>query len=188
MTTDIVDNDSTNIVVSNVTVNEDAGFAVFSVSLTKASATATNFSLSLANGTATQPSDYSNALEVSTDGGTTWTSASAASIAANSTATVLVRTPIATDNITESSESFTLTATVNSGTTSNLSAFGIATIIDNDTPPVLDLNRTATAGNDYTTTFTEKGASVSIGNNVSITDAENSNIINATITHYQCPS
>ena len=126
--------------VGNVTVNEAGGFAVFSVSLSNPSSTATTVSLALANG-ATNPAtgagvDYGAAgatnLQVSTDNGATWTNATTATIAAN-TSSVLVRTPIIADAVAnEANETFTLTATRTAGTTANASALGTGTIIEQD--------------------------------------------------------
>ncbi len=129
------DNDTPTLSVSSPTVAESAGFAVFTVSLSNPSAFATSVSLALANGTATSPSDYTTAMQVSTDGGATWTAATTATIAAGQTS-VLVRTPVINDILVESNETFNLTATRTSGTTTNASATGIATITDNDHAPV----------------------------------------------------
>ncbi|WP_425584668.1 Calx-beta domain-containing protein, partial [Viridibacterium curvum] len=120
------DDDIPTLAVSSPTVLENAGFAQFTVSLTNPTTTATTVSLALANGTATGTgTDYGSGtatnLQVSTDGGTTWTNATSATIAAGSTS-VLVRTPITEDAIAESAENFTLTATRTAGTTSNASA------------------------------------------------------------------
>ncbi len=70
-------------------------------------------------------------LQISTDGGTTWNDATTATITAGTTS-VLVRTPITDDALSEAIESFTLTATRTTGTTTNLSATGTATIADDD--------------------------------------------------------
>ena len=99
-----------------------------------------SFNLALANGTALGGgTDYGTGgagnLEVSTDGGTTWTDAASATIAAGSTS-VLVRTPIVERRARrEAAETFTLTATRTAGTTTNASAAGTATITDNDATP-----------------------------------------------------
>jgi hypothetical protein len=72
-------------------------------------------------------------LQVSTDGGVTWTDATSVTFAPGTTS-VLVRTPITNDRLDEKVETFTLTATRTEGTTTNLSVLGTATIIDNDAP------------------------------------------------------
>ncbi|MBK7648755.1 MAG: hypothetical protein IPJ12_16785 [Betaproteobacteria bacterium] len=63
----------------------------------------------------------------------TWTPANSATFAAGVTS-VLARTPIVDDNLAESAETFTLTATTTAGATANPSAVGTASITDNDTP------------------------------------------------------
>ena len=127
------DDDRPTLTVSNPTVAETAGFAVFTLNLSNPSAQPTTVSLSLANGSASSPSDYTTALQVSTDGGTTWNPATSATFAPGATS-VLVRTPIVDDNLAEVTENFTLTATTTAGVTTNPSAQGTATITDNDTP------------------------------------------------------
>jgi hypothetical protein len=96
------------------------------------------------------------------------------------------------DALTEGAESFTITvASASGGNFENLIVSGTAgsvttSITDNDTPPVIDLdanNSSGATGANYTTTFTENGAAVSIADtDVSITDVESSNIVSATIT------
>ncbi len=149
------DNDTPTISVGNVTVTEGTdAFAIFTVSLSNASATPVSVNLALANGSALGGGvDYGASLEVSTNGGTTWTTASAATIAAGSTS-VLVRTPIVNDAINEASETFTLTATRTAGTTTNASAVGTATIVDNDPQPSFAINDVTVNEAAGTMTFT----------------------------------
>ena len=149
----ILDNDTPTLSVNNITVPESGGYAVFTVSLSNPSSIATTVSLGLTNGTATAPADYTTALEVSTDGGTTWTAATSATIPAGSTS-VLVRTPVINDTIDENDETFTLTATTTAGTTSNPSATGTATITDNDAAPTLSVNDVTVNESAGTMTFT----------------------------------
>jgi VCBS repeat-containing protein len=135
------DNDTPTLAVSSLTVSDQSpGFAVFVVSLSNPSTTATTVSLALANGNATGGGvDYGAAgptnLQVSTNNGATWSNATSATIAAL-TSYVLVRTPIVADSLVEPSETFTLTATRTAGTTTNASAVGTATITDADNSPV----------------------------------------------------
>jgi hypothetical protein len=126
--------------VSSPSVLESAGYAVFTVSLSNTSSVATTLALALAAGTATGGgTDYASTLQVSTDGGTSWATASSVTIASG-VSSVLVRTVITNDTLHEDNETFSLTATVSSGTTTNSSATGIASIIDNDvTAPTLTL-------------------------------------------------
>jgi VCBS repeat-containing protein len=153
VTTAITDNDAAPaIAVSSQSVAEAGGFAVFTVSLSNPSSTATTVSLVLADGTATG-ADYGASLEVSTNGGTTWTTASSATFAAGATS-LLVRTPITSDVLDETDETFTLTATRTAGTTSNTSAVGTTTITDDDATPSLVINDVTVNETAGTATFT----------------------------------
>ncbi|MBI5897988.1 MAG: type I secretion C-terminal target domain-containing protein, partial [Rhodocyclales bacterium] len=124
--------------VSNISVTEGANtHAVFEVRLSEASPYTTKIGLALTAGTATAGSDYTATLEVSTDNGRTWTAADptnpSVTLAAGSTS-VLVRNPIlddATNN--EAAQTFTLSATRLWGVTSNASATGTATIMEDAT-------------------------------------------------------
>ncbi len=123
-TATITDNDPT-MSIAPISVNEDAGYAQFEVKLSHGSPSATTVSLALGNGTATGGgvdfgSTTATNLQVSTDGGRTWTNATSATFAAGSTS-VLVRTPIVNDTVYEGNENFTLTATRTAGTTANTS-------------------------------------------------------------------
>jgi uncharacterized protein YegL len=179
----IIDNDTPvtpTLSVSNPTVAEAAGFAVFTVSLSNTSATATTFNLALANGTATgSGTDYGSGtatnLQISTDGGTTWTNATAATIAAGQTS-VQVRTPITQDTLDEVNETFTLTATRTAGTTTNASAVGTATITDDDATPTISINDVSVNESAGTASFTvtlsaASGQTVSVGYNTSNVEA-----------------
>ncbi|MGB8168786.1 MAG: Calx-beta domain-containing protein, partial [Chthoniobacteraceae bacterium] len=145
--------------VSDVSATEGTdAYAVFTVSLSNVSGSATSFTLALANGTALGGgTDYGTGgagnLQVSTDGGTTWADATAATIAAGSTS-VLVRTPIVNDALDEANETFTLTATRTAGNTSNASAVGTGTIVDNDPTPSLTINDVTVNEAAGTATFT----------------------------------
>ncbi|MFZ6820128.1 Calx-beta domain-containing protein, partial [Undibacterium sp. Ji22W] len=152
------DNDTPSLNVSNVTVAEDGGFAQFTVSLSNASNTPTSVNLALAGGNASgSGADYgslgANNLQVSIDGGNTWSNASTATIAAGSTS-VLVRTPITDDLIDEANETFQLTAIRTSGTTTNSSAVGTATIIDNEGAPSISINNVVVNEDAGVMTFT----------------------------------
>ncbi len=127
------DNDQPTLTISNPTVAENGGHAVFTLNLSNPSALPTTVSLALSNGTASNPADYTSGLEVSTDGGVTWTPATSATFAPGVTS-VQARTPIVDDNLAETTETFTLTATTTAGVTANPSAVGNASITDNDTP------------------------------------------------------
>ena len=143
----ITDNDTPTFSVSNVSVSDQTnGFAQFIVSLSNPSSVGTVFSLALASSGASPATglgvDYgavgATNIQVSTDNGVTWTNATAATIAANSTY-VLVRTPITQDALTETSETFTLAATLTAGTatgaTTATTAVGTGTITDVNNAP-----------------------------------------------------
>ncbi|MDP3608640.1 MAG: Calx-beta domain-containing protein, partial [Methylophilus sp.] len=160
-TATIIDNEvAPTISVDNVSISEDGGFAVFTVSQSGVSSTNTNFFLGLNNGSATLGQDYTNAIQISTDGGASWTTASNGSIAAGNTS-VLVRVPVINDTVNEPNETFTLTANVTSGNTSNASATGTATIIDNDAVPTVSTVSAAsvTEGGNLVHTVTLSNAS-----------------------------
>ena len=75
----------------------------------------TEVSLTLKNGTATLGTDTGSPIEVSTDGGTTWTPVTpgsdgkfTATVPAGSENGVKVRVPTVTDTVTEQDETLTL--------------------------------------------------------------------------------
>ncbi|MFJ3484682.1 immunoglobulin-like domain-containing protein [Pseudomonas sp. NPDC090202] len=75
----------------------------------------------------------------------------------------------------------TINVVVNDGTDNSNTASTVITVAQN-AAPVIDLDST-TSGNNYTTTFTEKGAAVSIAEaGVKITDTDNSTISKVTVT------
>jgi Mg-chelatase subunit ChlD len=126
--------------ITNVSVPEGGGFAVFTVSLSQVTSSAVGFGLALSatsgTGIATgSGTDFGavggSNLQISTSASGPWSNATSASIPAGST-TVYVRTPIVQDLLVEGDETFTLTATRTSGTTSNATAIGTATIIDDE--------------------------------------------------------
>ncbi|MDZ4097988.1 MAG: Calx-beta domain-containing protein, partial [Methylophilaceae bacterium] len=153
-TATIIDNEvAPTILVGNVSVEEGAGYAVFTVTQSGASSTSTNFWVGLTNGTATLGSDYGSAVQISNDGGATWTTTTNGSIPAGST-NVLVRVPITDDTIDELDETFSLSVNVTSGNTSNATATATATIIDNDPTPSLVINDVSVNEAAGTATFT----------------------------------
>lgn len=148
--------------VNQLTVDEGAGHAVFTIQLTRASDTPTTLNLTLADGTATGGAiDYGAVgptnLQVSLDNGVTWVDATSVTIPAGTTS-VLVRTPITDDTIRESNETFTLTATVVSGDVNLTQPTGVATIVDNgDTlPSFVPINDVVVNEGAGTATFTVK--------------------------------
>ncbi|MDD2684802.1 MAG: VCBS domain-containing protein [Gallionella sp.] len=117
--------------VSNISVTEGVSpYAVFSVGLSKVSSGPVGVTLMLTDGTATSfAGDFATTIEVSTDGGKTWTASTNATIPAGATA-ILARTLLTSDLIAEAVENFTMTATRTSGQTANASAVGTATVSD----------------------------------------------------------
>ena len=177
------DNDTPSLAVSSLTVSDQsAGFATFVVSLSNPSASATSFSLALTNGTATGGgTDYGTGavatnIQWSNNNGATWingTATTIATIAANQTF-VLVRTPITQDVITETSETFTLTATRTAGTTSNTSAVGTATITDvNNAPDAINDAPTSNLQEDTANTVLAGNAILGGSGNVADADPNN---------------
>ncbi|MEK6663613.1 MAG: Calx-beta domain-containing protein, partial [Pseudomonadota bacterium] len=147
VTTSITDNDVPTLSVSNPTVVE-GNIAVFTVSLNQVSPTNVVFTPSLSNSTATLGTDTaaSSTLEVSTDGGGTWsTVVGNVTITAGDTS-VQLRLATTDDRLAEGSEAFRLTATVTSGNTGNASAFGDATITDEAVPGAEDTALVSIAG------------------------------------------
>ncbi|TFH70252.1 hypothetical protein E3V39_15360, partial [Gammaproteobacteria bacterium LSUCC0112] len=150
------DNDTPTLSVSSPTVAEGAN-AVFTVSLSKASTTAVSFTPSLSSGTATIGTDTpaANTLEVSTDGGTTWTTVSGAVTIAAGQTSVQLRVATIDDTIHESAETFSLSTGTITGTVTNTgAASGTATITDNDTAPSLAINDVTVNEAAGTATFT----------------------------------
>lgn len=137
-----LDDDTPRLSIDSPTVVENlaGGHAVFTLTLSNPSTVATTVGLALTDGTASGLGvDYGstgpNNLQVSTDGGTTWTDATTATFAPNTT-TLLVRTPLNNDKAIEVSEAFTLTATTTAGTTASPSASGTGNIADDDVAPI----------------------------------------------------
>ncbi|MCE0557802.1 retention module-containing protein, partial [Motilimonas sp. E26] len=142
VTTDIIDNDETSLVVNaglnanNIDVLEGEQ-ATFAVNVGKA-AVGSVLTLLLADGTA-DGSDYEAIYEVSLDDGQTWAVSNGQVVLTNGgDQTVLVRTQTIDDAIKELPETYSLNAELVSGT-NTLSASGTATITDDSvvTPPTL---------------------------------------------------
>ncbi|GAA0682052.1 hypothetical protein GCM10009104_03560 [Marinobacterium maritimum] len=149
-----LDDDRPVISINNTSVIE-GGVAQFKVELSNPSTEDITFTPSLAGVSATLGSDThaANTLEVSTDGGTTWTTVvSDVTIAAGETS-LLLRLGTSDDTEIEVAETFTLSTGTVSGTVANAEGVtGTATIGDNDaanTPPELaDTNLTLTVAED----------------------------------------
>ncbi|MFM8334869.1 MAG: Ig-like domain-containing protein, partial [Opitutaceae bacterium] len=124
------------LAVTSPVVNEASPYAVFTVLGTAGQ----TISLALANGTATGGGeDYGAAgtattlgttnLEYSLNNGTTWQIYNPAAAPTLTGASMLVRTPVKNDTISDNNETFTLTATPTTGT----AATGTCTIKDDGT-------------------------------------------------------
>jgi hypothetical protein len=113
-------------IVSNPSVAENAGYAVFQINLSRASDAAVALDLALAGGTATAGTDFTNAIEVWN--GSTWVAGSSVTIAAGAT-NAQARVAITPDASTEDGEAFQLTATRTAGLTNNTVASGTAIIV-----------------------------------------------------------
>jgi uncharacterized protein YegL len=135
--------------VSNASAPE-GGNLDFAIKLTHPSTTATEVKLTLANGTATLGTDTGTQLQVSYDGGQTFTAINqpvtnggtiTISVPANTPADqIVVRIPTVTDNVTEGAETIKLTAETSIGAPTT----GTGTITDGNNLPVLTLNGPAT--------------------------------------------
>jgi T1SS-143 domain-containing protein len=168
--------------VSSPTVVE-GGNLDFTVTLSNLSTTPTTVTLAPASGTATLGTDTSPA-QVSFDGGLSFTPlvGTTVSVPAGS-ASFIVRFPTVNDTLTEPTETMTLAASTPANA---VAVVGTGTITDNDAAPVLDLdanNSSGAAGANYTTSYTENTAAVSIADaDVSVTDVDSANLTGATIT------
>ncbi|MGK7925832.1 MAG: Calx-beta domain-containing protein, partial [Spirulina sp.] len=139
-TTTIVDDDNPpTIAIGDVTVNENAGTASFSVSLSAASGQAISVDYATANDTATAGNDYTN------------TSGTLNFAAGDTSKTVTVN--IANDTLDELDETFF----VNLSNPSNVTfadSQGIGTITDNDAAPTLSIGDVTVIENAGTASFT----------------------------------
>ncbi|MDD2932603.1 MAG: Calx-beta domain-containing protein [Methylotenera sp.] len=167
----IVDDDPTpTLSINSVSVNEAAGTATFTVTLNAVSGQAVSVNYATSNGTATAGSDYT-----STTGSLTF---------APGVVTQTITVPIINDTLAEASETFNVVLSAPSNATI-ATGTGVATIIDNDQPPGIDLdgNNSTVAGNNYVTSYTENGAGVSIADSdIAITDVDSTSLASATIT------
>ena len=125
--------------INDVTVNESAGTANFTVTLSRASGQTITVTAATANGSAVAPGDYTTTTTLLTF-----------------TPGVITRTftvPVANDALNEPTETFTanLSGAVNAGIAD---AIGVATILDDDPPPSLSIDDVTVAENAGPATFT----------------------------------
>ena len=169
----ITDNDNppTVSISGPPTINEAAGTAVYTITLSAVSGLNVTVNYQTNDGTATSGQDF------------TGVASTPVTIAAGSTQ-ALVTVNISDDNIFEGAENFTVTLAT--PLNASLGTANVTTnILDNDQPPFIDLdaNNSAAAGNNYATTFTENFAAVNIADiDTLITDPDSTNITGATIT------
>ncbi|MBH0087305.1 VCBS domain-containing protein, partial [Psychrobacter sp. SCQQ22] len=116
----------------------------FTVDLSNVSESDTTVALTLANGTAVLGTDTGTPVEVSLDGGNTFSTVTVAvdgtfsvDVPANSTNGIIVRVPTIDDNIDEPNETITLTASASGQVTPSTA---IGNIIDNDDAPIISID------------------------------------------------
>ncbi|MEG2268391.1 MAG: Calx-beta domain-containing protein, partial [Acinetobacter sp.] len=158
----ITDNDVAAVlnITGPATINEAAGTATYTVTLSPSSTSTVTVNFATANGTATSGTDYT-----STSGTLTF---------APGVTTQTITVPILNDHTIESNENYTIS--LNTPTNATIGTGSVTTtIIDDDVAPVVDLdanNSSGETGYDYRTTYTVGGGlAVSIGDtDVSVTD------------------
>ncbi|AUC80835.1 Calx-beta domain-containing protein [Lacinutrix sp. Bg11-31] len=137
-TVTITDNDSVNVTIGDVTVDEGDGTATVPVTLNTASSVDTIITIVTTDGTA-GTSDYT-------------TTTTTVVIPAGETS-VSVSVPILEDVTDEPSEEFTVDGTVTSGNTSNTDPSGTVTITDNDATPTVTIEDVTVDEGDGTVTI-----------------------------------
>ena len=128
-----IKDDDRPVKVNSPTVNEASPYAVFVVE----GGANQRVTLALSDGSASA-ADYGPDLEVSVDDGQTWLPYNVNGVTLNGSGQLLVRTPVRQDTNYERAETFTLTATNNSG----VAAPGTATIVDDGTGTIFNDNGT----------------------------------------------
>lgn len=126
--------------INDISVNEDAGVAIFTVTLSAASGQTVTLGYNASNGTATADLDFNNTMGTLTF--------------APGTTSQTVTVPIINDTTAELNETFNINLT--GATNASISdALGIGTVIDNDKPTVLSVDSTAASeGSNLTHTVT----------------------------------
>ncbi|EIC28330.1 Ig-like domain-containing protein [Methylomicrobium album] len=131
------DNDLT---VTNPVVNEASGTAVFEVHATPNTAITLALTPETADGSGVDfGSTGSVNLQVSVDGGQTWTNYTGGTVTVPNNGTVLARTPITNDTVSDNNETFSLNVTPGNG---GVSVKGTATIKDDGTGDIFKDNGT----------------------------------------------
>jgi len=136
------------ISINNPTANEGSP-DVFTVGLSLPSSTPVIFTPIFTSVTATVGADTGTPIQYSIDGGSTWNTWISGDITIPvGVSTVKISVPTVDDNIAEQTETFTLTANVTSGNTTNGSAIGTGTILDNDVTSISVSSPTVVEGAD----------------------------------------
>jgi hypothetical protein len=117
-TVTIIDDDTVTATITDNTIQEIDGTAVVAINISNPSAVDTVISVATADGSATDPLDYTaTSLNVTIPAGQVVT---------------YMSIPISDDDVSEPTEDINIQGTVLSGNTNNISIFGTVTIIDND--------------------------------------------------------
>ncbi len=149
------------ISISDITVNEGDGIATFTVTASKISGFPVSFDYATVNGTAGASLDYT-----ATSGSLT--------IPVGET-TVSFDVPLLDDDLEEPDKNFSINLTNLVGIDAeNSTLTATANLLDDDVSPVISLE----ADN---INFTEGGEAVAVANNITITDADSTNLTTASI-------
>ena len=133
------DDDRPALSVTDVTVVEFVDSeAVFEVRLSNASAIDTVVSVTLSDDTATGGQDYVGDIEYFD--GENWVSTTGDITFLAGQTSVLVRNPIVDDLIEEDTETVQISAEIKSGVTSNSTALGQISILDNESAPAVNIS------------------------------------------------
>src|SRR6185436_6173530 len=136
----IVDNGATpSLSIDDVSVNENAGTATFTVTLSAASGQAVSVNYSMSDGTATDGNDY--------------TAGSGTLNFAAGVTSQTITVPILNDALDEADETYTVNLSGASNATI-ADATGLGTIVDNDATPSLSIDDVSVNENAGTATFT----------------------------------
>ncbi|MDY0102090.1 MAG: Calx-beta domain-containing protein, partial [Lentimicrobium sp.] len=140
-TVTITDNDAASLSIADVSVDESAGTATFTVLLTGAVQGGFTINYATANNTAIQPGDYT-------------TTSGSLSFTGNTGETQTITVPIASDAIVELTETFAVNLSGISNALVTYDAQAIGTIIDDDAATISIDNVTHDEGNSGTTSYT----------------------------------
>lgn len=141
-----------NIIIDDVTVNENIGSATFTVTHTGANTTGPfTINYTTIDGTANSGSDYTTTLNVLAFTGTTGVSRT-------------ITVPILDDSLSESTETFMVQFTAKSNSSVDITDTGIGSIIDNDSFIIMNGASSTCSG-----TFLDSGGTSNYSNNENLT-------------------